>query len=63
MNRKLPNSQIQFDKNSSPWDLYAKTLFLAKNTGDLDSRYKNLALISKQSQCMKVGSKLYYCCK
>ena len=25
--------------------------------------YKNLALSSKQSQCMKVGSKLYYCCK
>ena len=34
-----------------------------KNTANYDSRYKNLALSSKQSQCMKVGSKLYYCCK
>ena len=25
-------------------------------------RYKNLALSSQQGQCMKVGSKLYYCC-
>ena len=35
----------------------------AKNTADKDSRYKNLALSSKQSQCMKVRSKVYYCCK
>ena len=30
-----------------------------KNAADQDSRYKNLALSSKQNQCMKVGSKLY----
>jgi hypothetical protein len=30
-----------------------------KNTAYHDSRYKNLALSSKQSQCMKVGSNLY----
>ena len=27
------------------------------------SHYKNLALFTKQKQCMKVGSKLYYCWK
>ena len=30
-------------------------LFLGKNTADQESRYKKLALSSKQSQCMKVG--------
>ena len=34
-----------------------------KNSAEKDSCYKNLALSSEQSQCMKVGSKLYYCCK
>ena len=32
----------------------------AKNTADLDSRYENLVLSTKQKQYMQVGSKLYY---
>ena len=35
------------------------SLVIIKNTADQDSRYKNLALSTKQKQCMKVqGSKL-----
>ena len=30
-----------------------------KNNADQDSRYKKLALSSKQNQCMKLGLKLY----
>ena len=48
--------QIKID----PWNEY---LHGNKNTADQDSRYKNLALSTKQKQCMKVGSKLYRCCK
>ena len=32
-----------------------------KNTADYDSLYKDLALSAKQEQCIKLGSKLYYC--
>ena len=41
----------------------SKTWVGSNNTADWDSHYKNLALSKKQNQCMKVGSKLYYCCK
>ena len=36
---------------------------ITKNIADYDRSYKNSALSTKQKQCMKVGSKLYYCCK
>ena len=31
--------------------------------GKMVMHYKNLAFSSKQNHCIKVGSKLYYCCK
>ena len=36
------------------------SLVIIKNNADQDSRYTNLALTTKQKQCMKVASKLYY---
>ena len=49
--------------NQSTVPLLRSSLVVCKNTADQDSHHKNLGLTSKQKQYMKVGSKLYHCCK